>query len=77
MLITILITTYFSFSVAVFVAVAAMALAIVVFNKKLQSFYEKMERSFLTNLNERASLNLVKPDITPWDAHLATFDVTI
>jgi CPA2 family monovalent cation:H+ antiporter-2 len=75
LLITILITTYFSFSVAVFVAVVAMALAIVVFNKKLQSFYERMERSFLTNLNERASLNLVKPDITPWDAHLATFDV--
>ena len=75
LLMTILINIYFSFSVAVFVAVVAMALAIVVFNKKLQSFYEKMERSFLTNLNERESLKLVKQDITPWDAHLATFDV--
>ncbi|HMG92454.1 MAG TPA: cation:proton antiporter [Chryseolinea sp.] len=75
LLITILINIYFSFSVAVLVAVVAMALAIVVFNKRLQSFYERMERSFLTNFNERESLKLVRPEITPWDAHLATFDV--
>jgi len=74
LLVTILITSYFSFSVAVLIAVIAMASAIFVFNKKLQSFYERMERNFLTNLNERESLN-IKPEITPWDAHLATFDV--
>ncbi len=74
LLVTILITSYFSFSVAFLITVIAMASEIFVFNKKLQSFYERMERNFLTSLNERESLN-IKQEITPWDAHLATFDV--
>jgi CPA2 family monovalent cation:H+ antiporter-2 len=74
-LITILIDIYFSFSVAIAVAVAVLIIAMVVFNQKLQLFYERMERQFFTNLNERDIRNNPRPEITPWDAHLATFDV--
>ncbi len=74
-LVAILINIYFSFSVAMVIAIIAMAIAIVVFNKKLQQFYDRMEQRFLTNLNEREKLNAVRPDLAPWDAHLATFEV--
>jgi CPA2 family monovalent cation:H+ antiporter-2 len=74
-LFAILINVYFSFSVSVVIAIVAMATAIVVFNKKLQQFYDRMELRFLTNLNEREKLKAVRPDLAPWDAHLATFEV--
>jgi CPA2 family monovalent cation:H+ antiporter-2 len=74
-LVAILINIYFSFSVAVVIAILAMAIAIVMFNKKLQHFYDRMEHRFLTNLNERQALNSIRPDLAPWDAHLATFEI--
>lgn len=71
----ILINLYFSLSVAFVVAVLSMGIAITLFNKKLQSFYERLEHRFLSNLNERQMQKVFKQEITPWDAHLATFDV--
>jgi CPA2 family monovalent cation:H+ antiporter-2 len=71
----ILINLYFSLSVAFLVAVLSMGIAITLFNKKLQSFYERLEHRFLSNLNERQLQKVVRQEITPWDAHLATFDV--
>jgi CPA2 family monovalent cation:H+ antiporter-2 len=71
----ILINLYFSLSVAFLVAVLSMGIAITLFNKKLQSFYERLEHRFLSNLNERQLQKVVRHEITPWDAHLATFDV--
>ena len=74
-LVAILINIYFSFSVAFVMAILAMAIAILMFNKKLQHFYDRMEHRFLANLNERQALNRVRPDLAPWDAHLATFEI--
>lgn len=74
LLIAVMIDIYFSFSVAVLIAIVAISIAVAVFNKKLQRFYERIEQRFLTNLNEREALN-AKPDIVPWDAHLATFEI--
>ncbi len=71
----ILINLYFSLSVAFIVAVLSMGIAITLFNKNLQSFYERLEHRFLSNLNERQMQKSVKQEIAPWDAHLATFDV--
>ena len=71
----ILINLYFSLSVAFLVAVLSMGIAITLFSKKLQSFYERLEHRFLSNLNERQMQKVVKQEIAPWDAHLATFDV--
>lgn len=74
-LVSVLIDIYFSLSVAFFMAILSMAIATVLFNWKLQRFYERIEHRFLSNLNERERQRPVKQEITPWDAHLATFDV--
>lgn len=73
-LVGVLLYIYFPISIAIVLAVLSMAVAITLFNKKLQAFYDRIERRFLGNLNEREAKK-VKPEITPWDAHLATFDV--
>lgn len=70
-----LINLFFSFSVAIIIAVAAMGAAILVFSHKLQQFYEKIERRFLSNLNERELQKNPRHEITPWDAHLTDFEI--
>jgi CPA2 family monovalent cation:H+ antiporter-2 len=47
---------------------------IVVFSRKLQAFYDRLERRFLVNLNARQTEH-AKPEILPWDSHLT--EVTI
>jgi len=46
-----------------------------VFSHKLQLFYEKIEKRFLLNLNERELQKNPRQEITPWDAHLTDFDI--
>lgn len=75
LLVVLLINLYFPFAVAFISGVASMAVVIVLFNKKLQAFYERIERRFLSNLNEKNSRRPLRPEITPWDAHLTTFEV--
>jgi CPA2 family monovalent cation:H+ antiporter-2 len=75
LLVGVLINIYFSLPVAFVMAVLSIAVAIVLFNRRLQGFYERLEMRFLSNLNERERQRAVKHEITPWDAHLATFDV--
>jgi CPA2 family monovalent cation:H+ antiporter-2 len=70
-----LMNIFFSLSVAFVFAVLAMALAIFVFSHKLQLFYEKIEKRFLLNLNEREIHKQSRQDITPWDAHLTDFEI--
>jgi CPA2 family monovalent cation:H+ antiporter-2 len=76
LLVTVLFRLYFSVSIALVVAIVAMAVAVLIFSRKLQAFYEKLERRFLTNLNDREAALAKKREITPWDAHLAEFHVT-
>ena len=66
---------YYSPSVAFVIAVVAMALGTVIFSQKLQSFYDRIEQRFLGNLNERENQKPARPEITPWDAHLADFEI--
>lgn len=75
LLVGILIQLYFSISIAIIIAVVSMAIASIVFNTKLQQFYDRVESRFLTNLNERENRRAAKNEIVPWDAHLATFEV--
>jgi CPA2 family monovalent cation:H+ antiporter-2 len=70
-----LMNIFFSLSVAFVIAVAAMAAAILIFSHKLQLFYEKLEKRFLLNLNERETLKSGHTEITPWDAHLTNFEI--
>jgi CPA2 family monovalent cation:H+ antiporter-2 len=74
-LIGVLINVYFSITTALFITVLSMAIAIVLFRNKLQEFYERVEKRFLSNLNEKEIHRTRGKEIAPWDAHLATFHV--
>jgi len=74
-LIGVLINIYFSITTALFIAVLAMAIAIVLFRNKLQDFYDRLEKRFLNNLNEKEIRRTRGKALVPWDAHLATFEV--
>lgn len=71
----VLIKMFISLTVAFGIALFAMALAVVIFSQKLQSFYDRVEGRFLQNLNEREQQKAPRPEIAPWDAHLADFEV--
>lgn len=74
-LVGVLINVYFSITTALVIAVVAMAIAIVLFRNKLQHFYDRLEETFLNNLNEKEIHRSRGKEIAPWDAHLATFHV--
>lgn len=58
-------------------AVAIAAAAVLLFSKKLQSLYGRIEKRFLSNLNEReeSAEEAPAPHLVPWDAHIARFRV--
>jgi CPA2 family monovalent cation:H+ antiporter-2 len=70
-----LLSIFFSTAVAIIIATVVMIFAIIIFRKKLQSFYDRIEQRFLFNLHERENLKIHRPPIVPWDAHLAEFQV--
>ncbi|TZF84611.1 sodium:proton antiporter [Pedobacter sp. BS3] len=59
---------------AIIIALMAIILAIIVFSKKLQAFYNRLETRFLLNLNDRENQR-EKTAIIPWEAHLAEMQV--
>lgn len=74
-LVGVLINIYFSITTALVIAVLSMAIAIALFRNKLQHFYDRLEETFLNNLNEKEIHKNRGKEIAPWDAHLATFHV--
>jgi len=65
----------YSHTVAFFGAVISSAL-LILFSKKIQAFYGKIELRFLSNLNakEAANENFAKA-LTPWDTHFSKFEL--
>jgi len=58
----------------------ALIIAIVIyliFQKKLHIHYHKIENHFLSNLNDReiSKAKRSRSDLTPWDGHMAFFDI--
>lgn len=70
-----LVNLFFSLPVTFVIAITFMAIALLIFSRKLQAFYDRIEKRFLSNLNAREANKLVRQEITPWDAHLADFDI--
>lgn len=64
-----LIYQFYNTIVAVSIALGLIVIGMVVFSRKLQTFYERMEFRFLNNLNAREQANK-QPEILPWDSHL-------
>lgn len=62
------------------IALIALVIAIVaylLFPRQLHARYHRIEQHFLSNLNDRelAKEKHLRRDLTPWDGHMATFDV--
>jgi CPA2 family monovalent cation:H+ antiporter-2 len=64
-----LIYQFYSTWIAVTIALALIITGMIVFSRKLQSFYNQLESRFLLNLNAREDQNK-QPEILPWDTHL-------
>jgi CPA2 family monovalent cation:H+ antiporter-2 len=68
---------FFSVQVAVLVGLVIISL-LAVFSRKIQAFYIRIENRFMNNLNAREISDAAKMHhtLTPWDAHLTSFDVS-
>jgi len=64
---------FFDTWIAAGIALTLIVLVMVIFSRKLQAFYNKLEKRFMLNLNARENQ---KPDILPWDTHLTEIKVS-
>lgn len=71
-----LLNTFFSPVVALIALIIAV-LAYILFPKKLNKQYHKIESHFIKNLNAREIIRASRSrsDLTPWDGHMTTFDI--
>jgi len=71
-----LLNIFFSPRVA-FIALIIAIIIYLIFHKKLHTQYHKIENHFLANLNDReiAKAKRSRSDLTPWDGHMAFFDI--
>jgi len=75
-LIGLLLNIFFSSIIALIVLIIAVIIYLL-FQKKLHIRYHKIENHFLANLNDReiAKAKRSRSDLTPWDGHMAVFDI--
>jgi CPA2 family monovalent cation:H+ antiporter-2 len=55
--------------------VIIMAIVFVVFKKRLDEFYHRIEDRFISNLNEKENQPPQQRSLTPWDAHLSRIKI--
>ena len=79
----------FSAKVAILVAVPIIIIVLILFSRRIQRFYQRIEKRFLSNLNARESVAKEKElkeeerrkefnpqtDLSPWDAHMVDLEV--
>ncbi|GAA0563768.1 cation:proton antiporter domain-containing protein [Chitinophaga japonensis] len=67
---------FFSTAVALLVTLGILAL-LLLFRRRLQDFYSKIEERFFSNFNERETRvgSINKQVLAPWDAHLAVIEI--
>lgn len=83
--IILLLRSIYSIDIALYVAMALLAL-LLIFRRKLQRMYDKVENRFVKNLNNREieeqriiaeqDAQRRNQNLAPWDAHLTTFEVS-
>lgn len=59
------------------IVTAAFLLLMVIFSKKIQALYARLEQRFIANLNERETetSRLNRTELAPWDAHIVPLTV--
>ena len=67
---------FFTVSVGIVFTVLILA-SLVIFSKQIQEFYQKLERRFMANLNERETevSRINRTELAPWDAHIVPVTV--
>jgi len=60
--------------VSLAIAIVLILAVMVIFSRKLQAFYNRLEHRFLYNLNARET-EKAQPQILPWDTHLAELTI--
>ncbi|MDR0792795.1 MAG: cation:proton antiporter [Chitinophagaceae bacterium] len=71
--------SFFSEYTSILIAVVALITALFIFSKKIQAFYSRIEKRFLTNLNAREAqvedktLRESYNDLSAWDMHITDF----
>jgi CPA2 family monovalent cation:H+ antiporter-2 len=78
----------FSTRIAIFVAVPIVTLVLYIFARRIQTFYQRLEGRFLTNLNARETKAYnsvsayvsrktaeIESRLAPWDAHIVQLEV--
>lgn len=78
LLIGFLLSRLFEILYAVFGTLIIMLVVGILFRKRLQDFYQRMEKRFLQNLHEKELLEkkYAKSHLSPWDAHLTRFSIS-
>jgi monovalent cation:H+ antiporter-2, CPA2 family len=75
-LVGLLVDRLFSAMVALLAVLPVIVVVLLVFSRRLNSFYSRIEKRFLSNLNERENTAAQgSHDLSPWDAHLAYFTI--
>ena len=71
-----LLNTFFSPRITLIAVIIAIIIYLI-FHKKLHIRYHKIENHFLANLHGReiATAKRSRSDLTPWDGHMAVFDI--
>jgi CPA2 family monovalent cation:H+ antiporter-2 len=71
-----LLNVFFSPRIALIAFIIAVVIYLI-FQRKLHIQYHKIENHFLANLNDReiAKAKRSRSDLTPWDGHMAIFDI--
>lgn len=69
-----MVTQLFSTMAALVAILPVIVVVLLVFARRLNSFYARIEKRFLSNLNQREQMQgSATGDLTPWDAHIAYF----
>lgn len=64
----------FSTMIAFVAILPVIVIVLLVFSRRLHAFYARIEKRFLSNLNQREQLQSSgSSDLSPWDAHMAFF----
>lgn len=67
----------FNTIIALVAILPVIIIVLLVFSRRLQSFYARIENRFLSNLNARQQMQTAAADndLSPWDAHMAFFTI--
>lgn len=70
-----LIFQFYNTWISTVIALTLIILVMIIFSRKLQAFYDRLESRFFYNLNAREEQNK-QPEILPWDTHLTELTVS-